>query len=180
MSQLSQLGQMGGQMLQMPMQMAQAAGAIPQAAMQMAQQVGQQIGQMAGKKGESSRYDTEEVFEWVKGRAARTQSTDNIDAKYEQARLTKLKADNEALDVALKEGSLIEAAAVADVWERLLGNFRARMLALPAALADELAVLDDPREVQAVLKVTMNQVLEELANTDVDEICPCAEENITQ
>lgn len=134
----------------------------------------------AGKKGESSRYDTEEVFEWVKGRAARTQSTDNIDAKYEQARLTKLKADNEALDVALKEGSLIEAAAVADVWERLLGNFRARMLALPAALADELAVLDDPREVQAVLKVTMNQVLEELANTDVDEICPCAEENITQ
>ena len=133
-----------------------------------------------GKKGAASQYDTEEVFAWARARASRTQSPDDIDAKYEQARLTKLKADNEALDVALKEGSLIEAAAVADVWDRLLGNFRARLLALPAALADELAVLEDPREVQAVLKVTLNQVLEELANTDVDEICPCAEENITQ
>lgn len=134
----------------------------------------------ADKKGAASQYDTEEVFAWARARSSRTQSSEDIDAKYEQARLTKLKADNEALDVALKEGSLIEAAAVADVWDRLLGNFRARLMALPAALADELAVLEDPREVQAVLKVTINQVLEELANTDVDEICPCAEENITQ
>lgn len=61
MSQLSQTGQIGGQMLQMPMQMAQMAGAIPQTAMQMAQQVGQQIGQMAGKKGESEKDKPEDA-----------------------------------------------------------------------------------------------------------------------
>lgn len=134
----------------------------------------------ADKKGASSRYDTEAVIDWLRHRSAGANDEETINGRYEQARLTKLKADNEALDVALKEGSLIEAAAVADVWDRLLGNFRARLRALPAALADELAVLDDPREVQAVMKVTINQVLEELANTDVDEICPCAEQNITQ
>ncbi len=61
MSQLSQLGQVGGQMLQMPMQLGQMAGAIPQTAMQMAQQVGQQIGQMMGKQGESDKDKPEDA-----------------------------------------------------------------------------------------------------------------------
>lgn len=133
----------------------------------------------AGKKGESSKYDTEAVIEWLRGRAAGSGGSEDINARYEQARLTKLKADNEALDVAEKEGSLVEAAAVAGVWDRLLGNFRSRLLSLPSALADELAPLTDPREVQAVLKVTINQALEELANADVDEICADPEENFT-
>lgn len=131
----------------------------------------------ADKKGSSSRYDTEAVIDWLRHRSAGANDEETINGRYEQARLTKLKADNEALDVAQKEGTLIEAAAVAGVWDRLLGNFRSRLLSMPSALADELAPLSDPREVQAVLKVTINQVLEELANADVDEICADSEEN---
>lgn len=131
----------------------------------------------ADKKGAASRYDVEEVFAWQKARSARSGSTDDIDAKYEQARLTKAKADNEELDRALKEGSLIEAAVVEEAWTRMLGNFRARLLSLPAALADELAVIEEPREVQAVIKVYINQALDELANSDVEEICPSPEDD---
>ena len=59
----------------------------------------------------------------------------------------------------------------------MLGNFRARLLSLPAALADELAVIEEPREVQAILKVYINQALDELANSDVEEICPSPEDD---
>lgn len=131
----------------------------------------------ADKKGSASKYDTEQIFEWMAARRSGGEDQETINGKYEQARLTKLKADNEALDVAQKEGTLIEAAAVSEVWERLLGNFRSRLLSLPSSLADELAVLSEPREIQAVLKVVINQALEELANADVDEICSDPEEN---
>jgi phage terminase Nu1 subunit (DNA packaging protein) len=131
----------------------------------------------ADKKGQAARYDTAAVIDWLRGRAAGSAGEDTINARYEQARLTKLKADNEALDVAQKEGTLIEAAAVAEVWDRLLGNFRSRLLSLPSGMADELAPLTDPREIQAVLKIIINQVLEELANADAEEICSDTEEN---
>lgn len=131
----------------------------------------------ADKKGQAAKYDTEQVFEWARARAANTGDPEGIDAKYEQARLTQAKADNEALDVAKKEGSLIEAAAVEIVWDRLLSNFRARLLSLPSALADELVALSDPRDIQAVLKTAIHQALEELASTDADEICADPEEN---
>lgn len=126
---------------------------------------------LAGKKGESSQYDTEACILWIRNRELGDGDGEVIDRKVEEARLAKFKAAREELELQEKQGTLLSAAEVEETWTRILANFRAKLLALPSRLAPELADLTDPKEVQGFLKRAINETLEELSNTDVEEVC---------
>ena len=129
----------------------------------------------AGRRGQAAKFDTQEVIEWIKNKDA-GEGGEVFDYKVEQARLTKLKADNEELLKREKEGSLGNAEDVFVAWSQLLANFRAKILSLPSKLAPELADLDDPREIQGLLKGRLYEALEELQASDADDFCSSPEE----
>jgi phage terminase Nu1 subunit (DNA packaging protein) len=80
-----------------------------------------------------------------------------------RARLTKAKADMAEMDAELKKGTVHAAEAVAAVWADMISNARAKLLALPTKLAGALDGLTIT-ERQEVLKLAMNEALQELAS----------------
>lgn len=80
-----------------------------------------------------------------------------------RARLTKAKADMAEIDADLKKGTTHAAEAVAAVWADMIGNARAKLLALPTKLAGALDGLTIT-EREALLKDGVNEALRELAD----------------
>lgn len=62
-----------------------------------------------------------------------------------------------------KSGELIGAAKVRDEWQRILGNVRARLLALPVKLAAQAYGAGSIAEMEALLAEGVHEALQELA-----------------
>ena len=80
-----------------------------------------------------------------------------------RARLTKAKADIAEIEAELKKGTTHAAEAVAAVWADMIGNARAKLLALPTKLAGALDGLSIT-EREALLKDGVSEALRELAD----------------
>lgn len=81
----------------------------------------------------------------------------------EKTRLTSAQADKIELENAVRQGELLEASECERAWSGLIGNSRARLLAIPSKLAPELAITNDPIAVESRLKSAIYEVLWELS-----------------
>lgn len=80
-----------------------------------------------------------------------------------RARLTKAKADKAEVEAALIKGTAHDAQAVAAVWTDMIGNARAKMLALPTKLAAQLEGMTIAERKEAI-QAAVSQVLNELSD----------------
>jgi phage terminase Nu1 subunit (DNA packaging protein) len=83
--------------------------------------------------------------------------------EFHRARLTEAKADIAEIEAELKKGTTHAAEAVAAVWSDMIGNARAKLLALPTKLAGALDGLEIT-EREALIKDGVNEALRELAD----------------
>lgn len=84
------------------------------------------------------------------------------DYQAHRARLTKAKADMAEIEAELMKGTTHAAEAVAAVWSDMIGNARAKLLALPTKLAGALDGLEIT-EREALIKDGVAEALRELA-----------------
>lgn len=83
--------------------------------------------------------------------------------EFHRARLTEAKADIAEIEAELKKGTTHAAEAVAAVWADMIGNARAKLLALPTKLAGALDGLEIT-EREALIKDGVIEALRELAD----------------
>lgn len=98
--------------------------------------------------------------------AKRQPSGEELDLQKERARLTHHQANMAFLDERVKEGELIPAEVVEQVWCNVIANFRSKVLAIPTKSAHALINIDDITEIQDILKSQIYEALEELAEYD--------------
>jgi phage terminase Nu1 subunit (DNA packaging protein) len=119
---------------------------------------GMPVVQKSGK-GRPNKYDTVEVIDWlINNRAG------NIDYNKERARLTKLQADRQEVELQIIEKELLKANDVATEWSKLLSDIKNRFLSLPTRAATLLQGVDTPTETKKILDNLVREVLQDLAN----------------
>jgi hypothetical protein len=87
----------------------------------------------------------------------------------EKTRLTKEQADEKALKNAIQRGRLLPVDQVREVWAGHIINAKTKFLALPAKLGPEILSMEQISEVQAYLRRHINEVLDDLAASQVEE-----------
>lgn len=81
-----------------------------------------------------------------------------------QRRKEQALAELRELELAVKRGELVEAAAVRAEWVTILSSIRDGMLALPAKASGRLAAMTDARLIERFLKATIRAELTKLAD----------------
>lgn len=89
-------------------------------------------------------------------------SEDGQSYEAHRARLTKAKADMAEIEAEVMKGKAHDAEAVAAVWADMIGNARAKLLALPTTLASQLEGMTI-QERQEAIQLGVNDALKELA-----------------
>jgi phage terminase Nu1 subunit (DNA packaging protein) len=84
----------------------------------------------------------------------------------ERTRLTKAQADTVELELAEKDGTLVDATEVVKVWSDYILAARAKLLGIPTKLAYELASIANPLEIEGILREVIDEALLELARED--------------
>ena len=80
------------------------------------------------------------------------------------------KVKREEIELAKLDGSVVEMDAVETILTNIVATARARMLALPARLAPQCAVMNDAADVRKLLEDGVHEALEEMASTG-PEVC---------
>lgn len=88
------------------------------------------------------------------------------DMQIHRARLLRAKADIAELEVSILENQLIPANRVENVWSRMVGAFRARMLSIPNRLGAQVITLKEYNDVETLIRETIYEALTELAEYD--------------
>jgi hypothetical protein len=94
------------------------------------------------------------------------ESEENIDYNTERAKLIKAKRLNEEYDLRVKEGDLHSSADVEAVMTDMLINFKSRLMAIPSKLSPVLSKKTDKAEIHRILKDSVDEALNELADFD--------------
>ena len=94
--------------------------------------------------------------------------TGALDGPQERAKLDVAKRKKLELEIAEKRRELLPADEVKIYYSKLVMNARGRLLALPSALAPQLAVEGDVAACAILIKQGVYDALEELAEASVD------------
>jgi hypothetical protein len=94
------------------------------------------------------------------------ESGENIDYNTERAKLIRAKRLHEEYDLRVKEGDLHAAADVEAVMVNMLINFKSRLMSLPSKLSPVLSKKTDKAEIHRILKDSVDEALNELADFD--------------
>ena len=89
-----------------------------------------------------------------------------------RARLTKAKADMAEMEREQMSNSLIPAEDVADAWEAMVSNMRAKILSIPTKVAASVFAANDVSDAKNILKEQINEGLAELAAIEVKTANP--------
>lgn len=89
-----------------------------------------------------------------------------LDPTHERARKERAMADKLELELEIRRGELVEAAAVDAMNAEVDGIIRSNFMSLPSRLANELAALESPREVQLFLDEEIRKTLTQLSDED--------------
>ena len=92
------------------------------------------------------------------------ESGEDIDYNTERAKLIRAKRRDAEFDLAVKEGNLHAAADVETVMTGMLSNFKSRLMAIPAKLSPVLSKKTDKAEIHRILKDSVDEALNELAD----------------
>ena len=87
----------------------------------------------------------------------------------ERARLTKAQADKAEMELAAMEQTLVPAEEVENSWINLASSFRSRMIALPGKFAHQCAAMTNAAEVEALLRESIYEALNELSQTELKQ-----------
>ena len=87
----------------------------------------------------------------------------SLKLKTEQARLAAERADKQALDNAVQRGLLIPAEYLETITGELVSLFRSKLINLAPQLAPICVGIDDPSELQEIMKKPINDILNEIA-----------------
>lgn len=93
-------------------------------------------------------------------------NAENIDYNTERAKLIRAKRLNEEYDLGVKEGSLHTSEDVEAAMTSMLITFKSRLMAIPAKLSPVLSKKTDKAEIHRILKDSVNEALNELADFD--------------
>ncbi len=88
------------------------------------------------------------------------------DTHHERARLIKAQADKTELEVATMRNQLVAIESVETDWLQHISACRMRLLALPTKTAFQIAVMQEPTEIERFLKHSIYEALTELAKDD--------------
>lgn len=116
----------------------------------------------SGARGQANRYDTQKVIEWLIKRASDQSS--KMDAA--KLRLTIAQAEKAELEVKEMHGELIAVDDMKMMWSNVLAAFRAKVLSIPSRLTPQLTHLNDPKKIDKIIKETLFEALNELAEYD--------------
>ena len=94
------------------------------------------------------------------------ESAENIDYNTERALLVRAKRRDVELDVGVKEGDLHATEDIEAVMTSMLINFKSRLMAIPAKLSPALSKKTDKAEIHRILKDSVDEALNELADFD--------------
>jgi hypothetical protein len=85
-------------------------------------------------------------------------------------RLIEARASREEIRLARDRGQVADLRLVGAVWQRVIGNFRSRMLALPRKAVPQLKGVTGDAKKEAVIKDLVYEALTELSETDYGSI----------
>jgi hypothetical protein len=118
-----------------------------------------------GGRGRGHKFDLDAVCQWLESRRSNQKqgwtSPEEISPKDELARLRLVR---ERVDLERYLGTLVDAEQVGREIESLFSQVRAKLLAVPAALAAPLGNCRTTAERQALLTESISTALEDLAN----------------
>jgi phage terminase Nu1 subunit (DNA packaging protein) len=116
-------------------------------------------------------FDSAAVSEWLREDAleASVSKVDGVSIAEGRRRKVLAQAALAELEVARMQAELVPAEEISRVWGRMVGNCRARLLAIPSKLAPRLITLADQEAVYAELKHEIYEALTELASKENDE-----------
>tara|TARA_R110001606_G_scaffold183755_1_gene330552 strand:+ start:30 stop:572 length:543 start_codon:yes stop_codon:yes gene_type:complete len=89
---------------------------------------------------------------------------------YEEARARKLAAEAELAEIELRKERLevLEIATIDQINSEIFGNFRAKLLALPAKASPDVFAAKDVQEAKNILTKYIKDTLQELSDTMVE------------
>lgn len=116
------------------------------------------------KRGQAMTYDTKLALPAIYlSDLANEGESKLLDAKLERARLDRAKRHLAETALHEKKGMLIPAETVQNYWGSMVGNCRARLLALPSKLAQRVAGVSDTNEINSIAKALIHEALMELS-----------------
>lgn len=93
-------------------------------------------------------------------------NAENIDYNTERAKLVRAKRLNEEYDLGVKEGSLHTSEDIETVMVSMLITFKSHLTSIPAKLSPVLSKKTDKAEIHRILKDSVDEALNELADFD--------------
>jgi phage terminase Nu1 subunit (DNA packaging protein) len=130
---------------------------------------GMPIHQRPDDKGGEYRVYTAEVMRWLLNEAVTAVAGDageeDLDSDLELAKLRREQRITASLKNATSRGELLPAPDVIEEQQARIGRARALMLGLPGALADDLAIVHDPKVIRHRLHSAINRALQELSRS---------------
>ena len=94
------------------------------------------------------------------------ESAENIDYNTERAKLIRAKRLDVEFDLGVKEGNLHTTEDVETVITDMLMNFKSRLMSVPSKLSPVLSKKTDKAEIHKIIKDTVDEALNELADFD--------------
>lgn len=97
---------------------------------------------------------------------AKNKETKEDELYLEKVRLTRAQADKVELEIAEREGELVDGRETVLAWSSYILACRSRLLGMPTKLAHELAGVTVPTLVEQILKEAVDEALEELGDVE--------------
>lgn len=99
----------------------------------------------------------------------RKSDSDAPELTAERARLARAQASKAEIELAELEKLLVPAQDVEKAWISLASSFRSRMIALPGKFAHQCAAMTNAAEVEALLRESIYEALNELSQTSINQ-----------
>ena len=120
----------------------------------------------AETKGRGKKYKLQDAAKAIIGQV----NVGNGIVSYDEAKARKMAAEAELSEIQLQKerGDVLSIEVVNIINNEIFGNFRAKLLALPAKAAPDVFASSNVKEAKAILRKNINAVLEELSNMLVE------------
>ncbi len=120
----------------------------------------------AQTNGKSKRYNLDDAAKALLGKIPTAEGI----ISYDEARARKIAAEAEMAEIELQKerGEVLPLDVINAVNDEIYGNFRSRMLAIPAKAAPDIFAAADAKEAKAILRRHINAALQELSDMMVE------------
>ena len=117
-------------------------------------------------KGRAKRYVLHDAAKAIIGQIAVTGDI----LSYDEARARKMAAEAELAEIELQKerGDVLSVETINEVNNEICGNFRAKLLALPAKSAPDIFASSNVKEAKGILRKSVNDILEELSDSMIE------------